>query len=74
MTQRLKGLTVAFEQDIREDDAEALINAIRMIRGVASVTPIEADSGDWINRQRVRHEIAEEFGKLWNFITTGKKQ
>lgn len=34
MTDRVKGLTVIFEQDIRDDDCEYITNAIRMIRGV----------------------------------------
>lgn len=73
MTQRLKGVTVTFDRDIREDDAEALLTAIRMIKGVADVSPIEATSDDWMARQRVRQEIAESFHALWNEILTGKK-
>jgi hypothetical protein len=65
MTTRLKGLTVAFAADIREDDAEAVIKAIRMIRGVLDVAPIECTPNDWIERQRVRDELST---KLWDVL------
>jgi hypothetical protein len=39
MTDRLKGIYVAFDEDIRDDDAEPIIQAIRQIRHVLSVTP-----------------------------------
>jgi hypothetical protein len=34
MTDRLKGCVVTFDQDLRTDDAEAILNAIRMVKGV----------------------------------------
>ena len=37
MTDRYNMLIVELEKDIREDDAEYLINAIRMLRGVMHV-------------------------------------
>ena len=61
MTDRLKGLTVAFDRDIREDDAEAIVNAIKMIKGVLDVQPSYATSDDWIVEERVRREL---YGKL----------
>lgn len=60
MTTRLKGFTVALEQDIREDDAEAIKNAIESLRYVQAVKPIEADSTDWINRSRIKMELTEK--------------
>lgn len=59
MTDRFKGVTVAFEHDIREDDAVAVINAIRMIRGVLAVEPVAATHGDWINREQIRNEMRD---------------
>ena len=56
MTDRLKGCVVTFERDIREDDAEKVLNAILMIRGVASVDVSVADADDHMNRERVRRE------------------
>ncbi|MCP9947236.1 hypothetical protein [Actinomadura madurae] len=42
MTERHSGYLVALDHDIREDDAEAILNAIRMIKGVQSVQPVPA--------------------------------
>lgn len=43
MTARHAGYVVTLADDIREDDAEHIINALRMIRGVLSVEPVIAD-------------------------------
>ena len=43
MTDRVGTLLVALEHDLRVDDAESLINAIKCMRGVVSVVP--ADGG-----------------------------
>jgi hypothetical protein len=60
MTDRLKGFTVVLTTDIREDDAEEIAQAIRMIKGVLEVQPVTANSGDWMNRQRVRSELGSK--------------
>lgn len=60
MTDRLKGCFVAFDRDIREDDAETLINAIRCLRCVLSVETHVTDLGDWNARERVRLELWEK--------------
>jgi hypothetical protein len=65
MTDRLNYLTVALEQDIREDDAQALISAIQMLRGVLSVTGHVAAPNEWVIRQRVRNELRD---KLWKIV------
>lgn len=65
MTDRLNALIVVFERDIRDEDAEHLIAAIRMLRGVLSVTPNVSEISDHIAEQRVRREIGE---KLWAVI------
>lgn len=70
MTDRLKGVWVAFERDIRDDDAEAIIKAIRMIRHVAAVKGNIADSNDWINRMQIRTELGE---KLWAVLYPKEK-
>lgn len=40
MTDRHAGYLVTLTEDIREDDAEFTLNALKMIRGVRSVRPI----------------------------------
>lgn len=37
MTDRIRTLTVTLDRDYRDDDAQAVIDALRMIRGVSSV-------------------------------------
>jgi len=63
MTDRIKGVVVTFDKDIRVDDAENWINAIRMITGVIDVEPVLTDIDDHMNRVRIRHEIR---GKLYD--------
>ncbi len=66
MTDRLNALTVVLEVDIRDDDAEPLIAAIRMLRGVQSVEPRVADSRDHIAYMRARTDIG---GKLFDVLS-----
>jgi hypothetical protein len=66
MTDRLKGLTVAFEKDIRDDDAESIIQAIKMIKGVLEVKAVPfGNHSDWIERTRIRDELT---AKLWKVL------
>lgn len=65
MTARLNALTVVLEQDIREDDAEELISAIRMLRGVLSVESHVADHASRVAQQRARFDLEQ---KLWKVI------
>lgn len=60
MTDRLKGCTVVFEQDIREDDAEYLMNAIRMLRRVLKVEPSLSTPDDYMAQERARHELGQK--------------
>ncbi len=60
VTDRLKGFVVALDHDMREDDAELVLNAIRMIKCVASVEPIKVGYDDHMNRDKVRCELQEK--------------
>lgn len=64
MTDRLKGVIVTFDNDIREDDAEAVLNAIRMVRGVLSVKPVVSSSEQHMAEERVRRELGEKLLKV----------
>lgn len=59
MTERLKGCTVVFTHDIREDDAEVILNAIRMLKYVVRVEPILAQGNDEVIKMRLETEFAE---------------
>lgn len=58
MTDRYNAVVVAFDRDIREDDAEAVINAIRMLKGVLTVTPNVSDLNTHVAEARAKHELA----------------
>ena len=58
MSDRIRYLTVILERDLRDDDAEPIMNALRLIRGVSDVVygePVRL--ADWVNRRTVRHEL-----------------
>lgn len=59
MTDRLRGFVVTLDRDLREDDAEATLNAIRQVRGVIDVSPVVADYNSLMAYARVRGEVAD---------------
>jgi hypothetical protein len=65
MTDRINSLTVALKEDIRIDDAEQLIIAIRMLTGVLAVEPNVTTPELWVAHQRVRSDLGQ---KLWEII------
>ena len=60
MTDRFNALTVVMERDMREDDAEAILSAIRQLRGVLSVSGHVADITAHLAEERARHELREK--------------
>jgi hypothetical protein len=70
MTDRYNAFVVVLEQDIREDDAQAIINAIKMVKGVLDVTPHTASFEDAIATTRVRQELIE---KVYKTLMEGKQ-
>jgi len=60
MTDRIKGCVVTFNSDLREDDAQKLLDAIMQLRGVAMVASQPVDVSDHINRARIHHEWREK--------------
>ena len=65
MTNRYYALTVILEKDIRSDDAEPLVNAIKMIKGVLDVKPHISDPETWMAQERARMELGR---KVMNII------
>lgn len=59
MTARLKGFKIALAEDIREDDAEHIITALKMIKGVIGVTPLENSPEDYIQGIRVKARVRD---------------
>lgn len=48
MTKRHTGYVVILETDVREDDAQEIVQALRMIKGVVAVQPVEGDPATMI--------------------------
>jgi hypothetical protein len=69
MTDRLSGVFVTFERDIREDDARPIVEAIRQLRGVLSVTAHVSDVTLHVAEMRARRELGE---KLWRVLDPSK--
>lgn len=65
MTDRFNALVVVLEKDMRDDDAEALLIAIRQLRGVASVEGNVADMASHIARVQARTELS---AGLWDVL------
>ena len=65
MTDRIKGLTVSLTHDIRDDDCEEIINAIKMIKGVGGVQKHVTNQDDYFARTHVKSEIADRIMKIW---------
>ena len=56
MTDRIRTVIVALDRDYRDDDAQAILDAIRMVRGVAAVGAEIVDVEAWVSRQQVASE------------------
>jgi len=65
MSESIKGFVVTLDHDMHEEDAEAVANAIRMIKHVISAKPLEVDLVDDMARDRVKREIV---AKLWEVL------
>jgi len=65
MTDTIYALTVVLEKDIRDDDIEAITNAIRMLRGVLDVTNHISDPSTYVAEARARRELGD---KLWEVL------
>jgi hypothetical protein len=64
VTDRIKGFVVTLEKDLREDDAEATLTALRQIKGVLAVEPQLANIEDQLNRTRIRYELGKNILEL----------
>lgn len=60
MTDRIAAFTVVLEKNMRDDDVEFIINAIKAIKHVLSVKPHVAKWELHVAEERVRSEIHEK--------------
>lgn len=66
MTTRVKGFTVILDNEMREDDIEYIVNAMRMIKGVQQVLPVESCSEDMMARQKCISDIKHKLFDIVN--------
>lgn len=71
MTDRYHSLTVALDKDTRDDDAEALIAAIKQLRGVAGVEGNVVDTADFVHAVRTNNQLGELMSGLHQAIIRG---
>ena len=64
MTDRYHSLTVVLKQDMRADDAQALIDAILMLKYVASVTGEVADIASHMAEERARMALGTKLIRI----------
>lgn len=57
MTDQVRGFYVVLDKDIRTDDVEPLMNAVKQMKHVLTVEQIITNVDDYFARQRVRAEL-----------------
>lgn len=66
MTDRIHSLVVVLEHDMRDDDCEALMNAICQFRWVVSVKGNVSDIAFHVAEQRAKHELHKRLWKAFH--------
>jgi hypothetical protein len=64
MTDRYNYLMVVLEENTREDDAESIINAIKMIKGIGTVKPNVVDPNSFILEWRAKNDLIDKLNKV----------
>lgn len=65
MSDRYNYLTVILEHDLKDEDAEPLIEAIKCFRGVLTVKANVVDMLALMTEERVRNELKD---RLWRVL------
>lgn len=64
MADRVKGFTVTLEKDIRIDDVEEILNAVRCIKGVLHVEPSLSTHEDFMAQVRIKTELRHKLYEI----------
>ena len=74
-SRKVKGLWVSLEQDITEEGAELMANAIRMFRYVAGVEfeDLVVEHDDWMERERLRSDISDVTTTVLRALLAGNR-
>lgn len=65
MSDRHAGFVVTLDQDLKDEDAEEIANAIRCLQHVVTVRPVVSNIEMHLCREQVRHELMQ---KLWDVL------
>ena len=68
MTDRIAGFVVSLAENLREDDAQETLTALRMIRGVVRVEPVVADPSQQIARSQAGAELLRRFRAIFEEV------
>lgn len=60
MSDRIKSITVVLEDNVRDDEAQAIVEAIKCMRRVVSAEANVADIEHYSARMQIRREIGEQ--------------
>lgn len=71
MTDRVNALTVVLDVDTRVDDVEALMSAIRMMKGVRGVSGNVVELQDHIAYVRARTDVEQ---LLWDALQADREK
>lgn len=66
MTDHHAGYLITLTSNVREDDAETILSALRLIRGVADVQPVISNLDQQIGQVRADGEWRE---RLYRFLS-----
>lgn len=73
MTDRHNAYVVILADDVRDDDAEPIITALRMVKGVLAVEPHVSEGmlDQMVVESRVRHQVSRALLALHRDIVWG---
>jgi hypothetical protein len=73
VTDRIRHLTITLDTDYRDDDVEAIVQAIRLIRGVQHVDTRVVEGADDLARSAVRAELERDLHTAIDRVFTHKE-
>lgn len=71
MSDRYNGFAVVLEKNLKDEDAERTINAIKQIKGVLTVKPNIGSFDEITAAARVKADLAR---RMWDVIYSEEKQ
>lgn len=64
MSSRVAGFVVTLDRDVKDEDRDAVLTALRMVKGVLSVKPVEASCDLHIAQERASREWQQKIADL----------